>query len=460
MIRRPLILILSILAAQIACLVAGVLWYATWQDAALRHIALAEVRAENARIVDQTAAHLDDLLARIPADATSTRERRMQSAIELVPLPRHTRLCVMDGTGTLVADPRLRQEPALRQTHPGLWLLQTAAQVAPVAEQLAAAGATRVSGQAETADGVEVLAARRIGESDYAVIAHRVVSDTEPVLLVQSAVFRNVGLALVIALVLITGAVTVRIVTRYESRLSLLNRELEAKVFRRTSALVQTRDAVIFGLSRLADSRDRETGAHIARLQRLVVLLARHLRPHHPEIDEAWIERLRLATGLHDIGKVGIPDAILLKPGRLTPDERRIMQNHAEIGAQCLAAIGERLGENDFLAMARDIAWCHHEWWNGAGYPRGLRGTAIPLAARIVAVADVYDAASSARVYKSAMSPDAVLALIISHRGVQFDPSVVDAFLAVESEFRTICTASAGEPGAPRRRRACVAAEI
>ncbi|MBU0638501.1 MAG: HD domain-containing protein [Planctomycetes bacterium] len=248
---------------------------------------------------------------------------------------------------------------------------------------------------------------------------------------------RRVGLVTGFALVLLTGVVTRRVINRYENRVARLNEELEEKVRRRSAELLQTRDAVIFGLAKLADSRDQDTGEHLDRIQQLTCLLAEQLRGTHPEIDRAWIERLRLATPLHDIGKVGIPDSILLKPGPLTPAERRTMQRHAEIGAECLAAIGGRLGPNDFLAMARDIAQAHNERYDGAGYPRGLRGNAIPLAARIVALADVYDAATNKRVYKAPQSHAAVRGMILASRGKHFDPTIVDAFLAVEHCFKS-----------------------
>lgn len=152
-----------------------------------------------------------------------------------------------------------------------------------------------------------------------------------------------------------------------------------------------------------------------------------------------------------DIGKVGIPDAILLKPGPLTPQERQIMQRHAQIGGDCLDAIAQRLGEDDSLDMARTIAYAHHERWDGAGYPRGLREEAIPLSARLVALADVYDALTTERVYKKAMSHLEAKATIVAGSGSQFDPDVVAAFLAREAEFQQIAEAHSGPRAADQQ---------
>ena len=143
-------------------------------------------------------------------------------------------------------------------------------------------------------------------------------------------------------------------------------------------------------------------------------------------------------AALHDIGKVGIEDAILLKPGKLTADERRRMQEHTTIGERCLAEIERRLGACNFLQMARDIVLCHQERWDGSGYPNGLMKTRIPLAARIVAIADVYDALASRRVYKPALPHEECVAIIRAEAGKQFDPEMVETFLKVEKTFREI----------------------
>jgi HD-GYP domain-containing protein (c-di-GMP phosphodiesterase class II) len=238
----------------------------------------------------------------------------------------------------------------------------------------------------------------------------------------------------------------VAIADRYEGKLAQVNASLECLVERRTRSLRKTRDAVVFGLAKLAEHRDTDTGAHLERIRGYVAVLARELSRRHHEIDEPFLATLELASTLHDIGKVGVPDAILLKPGRLTPDERRAVQQHPLIGGACLAAICRLLAQDDFLEMARQIALCHHERWDGGGYPVGLAGDQIPLAARIVALADVYDALTSQRVYKPAMGHQQAREAILAGSGTQFDPAIVAAFLAREHDFRRI---AAGVPPLP-----------
>jgi HD-GYP domain-containing protein (c-di-GMP phosphodiesterase class II) len=166
--------------------------------------------------------------------------------------------------------------------------------------------------------------------------------------------------------------------------------------------------------------------------------LANDLKGLHDEIDDEYIHNLGIASSLHDIGKVGIPDSILLKPGKLTSLERSIMEKHTTIGGECLEAIGSKLGENDFLLMAREVAYWHHEQWDGGGYPHKLVEDEIPISARIVAVADVYDALTSRRPYKRGMSHTESRSIILSGSGQKFDPEIVSAFLRHEDEFKKI----------------------
>ncbi|WP_421186857.1 HD domain-containing phosphohydrolase [Aeromonas enteropelogenes] len=202
-----------------------------------------------------------------------------------------------------------------------------------------------------------------------------------------------------------------------------------------------TRDVAILGLASLAETRDNETGAHIIRTQHYVKVLAeylsRHERARYP-LDDATIDLLFKSAPLHDVGKVGIPDAILLKPGKLTDEEFAIMKRHPQIGADALASAEAQLGSNSFLHLAREIALTHHEKWDGSGYPSGLVGEAIPLSGRLMAVADVYDALISKRVYKPAFSHEEAKAIIVRGRGSHFDPAIVDAFLACEANFQQI----------------------
>jgi len=205
--------------------------------------------------------------------------------------------------------------------------------------------------------------------------------------------------------------------------------------------LQQTRDVSILALASLAETRDNETGAHILRTQRYVKALALRLK-YHPdfksELTTEAIDLLFKSAPLHDVGKVGIPDNILLKPGKLTDEEFAVMKQHAQLGADALLVAESQLGTNSFLRLAREIAACHHEKWNGSGYPLGTKGDAIPLSARLMALADVYDALISKRVYKPAFSHDKAKGIILEGDGSHFDPRVVKAFLDCEDEFKQI----------------------
>jgi putative two-component system response regulator len=222
---------------------------------------------------------------------------------------------------------------------------------------------------------------------------------------------------------------------------------------RQTQDLVRTRDAVIFGLAKLADSRDPETGDHLERIAAYSTALASALRRHprfQSQVTPGFLRLIGISSALHDIGKVGVEDSILLKPGPLTAAERARMETHSTVGGRCLKEIEQRLGSSNFLQMAREIAIAHHERWDGTGYPQGLAGNAIPLAARIVAVADVYDALASKRVYKDPLPHDECVAIITRESGKQFDPDVIEVWTGIESRFRDIARRypSAG-PGAP-----------
>lgn len=199
----------------------------------------------------------------------------------------------------------------------------------------------------------------------------------------------------------------------------------------RADEVAATRDVAVFALAKLAESRDPETGEHLERLRSYSQILAEQLQvsgPYCDMIDEVFLEDLYRSSPLHDIGKVGIPDAILRKPGRLTPDEFEIMKQHTTIGAEALESAMHRSGGGGFLRMAVDIARHHHERFDGAGYPCGLRRDDIPLAARIVALADVYDALTSVRVYKDAIAPEVARNMILEQEGKHFDPAVIEAF--------------------------------
>jgi len=215
---------------------------------------------------------------------------------------------------------------------------------------------------------------------------------------------------------------------------------LEERLNERTIELLGTRDVTMFALAQLAESRDPETGEHLRRMQAYAQRLADHLAVHgkyRGVIGKTWLEDFFRSTPLHDIGKVGIPDSVLLKPGKLTDAEFDIMKRHTLIGAEALERASHQ-GSGAFLTMATNIARHHHERWDGQGYPYGLKEDTIPLPARVTAVADVFDALTSARVYKDAMAVEDAQQIIMNGRGSHFDPDVVDAFAACYNDFLDI----------------------
>jgi len=230
------------------------------------------------------------------------------------------------------------------------------------------------------------------------------------------------------------------------------NRVLEEEIAARLSEILLIQDVSIHALARLAETRDPETGNHIRRTQSYVRALATRLRPHprfSSLLTNDYIEQLAKSAPLHDIGKVGIPDHILLKPGKLTPEEWEIMKTHARLGAEAIEqAERDAVKPVAFLTIAKQIAHRHHEKWDGSGYPDGLVGDAIPIPARLMALADVFDALISRRVYKPPMPHEQARDIIVGDRGRHFDPDVVDAFLAVFDEFVSIAVRYGDAPEA------------
>jgi putative two-component system response regulator len=211
---------------------------------------------------------------------------------------------------------------------------------------------------------------------------------------------------------------------------------------------LESREVTIFALAKLAESRDPETGAHLDRVRNYCRVIAQNLAANPKftrEIDGEFIRLIYATSPLHDIGKVGIPDHVLLKPGLLNEAEYSVMKTHAQLGAETLGAALDLFPHAKFLKMACEIAATHHERWDGSGYPNGLRGEEIPLCGRILAVADVYDALCSKRVYKDAYSHNIARAIIMEASGKHFDPEVVKGFLASEEQILAIRAQFSGD---------------
>jgi putative two-component system response regulator len=224
-------------------------------------------------------------------------------------------------------------------------------------------------------------------------------------------------------------------------RLSEYTHSLEKRIRERTQELNHTQDVAIYCMSSLAETRDHETGNHILRTQHYVKALAEYLskqQKYQDELTDEVIDLIFRSAPLHDIGKVGVPDHILMNPGKLEGEDWKIMQGHVDYGYEAIVRAEEKLGKTTFLHHAKDIVYTHHEKWDGSGYPRGIHGEEIPISGRMMAIADVYDALISERVYKPAFPHEKAVEYITQQRGKHFDPELVDVFIELEQQFRDI----------------------
>jgi CHASE2 domain-containing sensor protein len=247
--------------------------------------------------------------------------------------------------------------------------------------------------------------------------------------------FRNEGIFISPVLPLIVLACNFSLITFFRFW------QEEQRVKERTRELAMVQEATIESMSSLTETRDPDTGGHIKRTQNYIRLLADYLK-NQPKfirsLDDEAIDLLCKSAPLHDIGKVGVSDRILLKPGKLTDQEFEEMKRHTVYGRDTILVAERKLGNTSFLRIAREIAYTHHERWDGSGYPEGLKGEQIPVPGRLMALVDTYDALTSKRVYKSQLPHEMAVQIIIEAKGTQFDPAVVDAFLEVEEDFRRI----------------------
>ena len=229
--------------------------------------------------------------------------------------------------------------------------------------------------------------------------------------------------------------------TKARKREFLLKRRLDSDLVASHMDFQNARVATILGLAKLAEYRDTDTGNHLERIREFTRVIATELakNPKYSSyITEEYIEDLYLSAVLHDIGKVGIPDAILLKPGELTREEFEAIKLHTVYGGDILKMVESKVKGQSFITLGKEIAYSHHEKWDGTGYPKGLRGEEIPLSTRIVTLADVYDALTSRRSYKHAFSHEQTVNMILEGKGRHFDPDVVAAFMAQERTFQNI----------------------
>lgn len=429
--KKSLLIILH-LCAQVTCLLAGVFLFASLFTIRLQNELRSTILKSNQEMVEQASLFIQELhQSSFPMGSESWSQ--LQSIVERLKLPNDGFLCVIEhDSGKLLCHPHLRRVASIES--PAVYMLNTAWGSTNI-------GQADGAGWADMPNGRQLVAVSKLPELGLRVLAiqpeEKIISAIGTII----APFFPIGGTTVLIITCLSIASTMAVINRYENRLACINENLEKLVEQRTQALKRTRDAVIFGLARIAESRDTDTGDHLDRISSFVTILARRLKPHHPELTDSYIEMLGIASSLHDIGKVGIPDSVLLKPEPLSANDRTIMETHVTIGAECLSAIIERLGEDDFLQLAYEIAMWHHEKYDGSGYPTRLSGEQIPISARIVAIADVYDALISPRIYKRPMSHEWAKQIILQGIGKHFDPAVVEAFLASEEEFKAITQA-------------------
>lgn len=451
--RRLLVLLITF--GQLVILLAGVLVFANWLERSLRTIVRQRVLEGTQQFALQ-AADLIDAMDVTSLERDSTGWAHVQDVIERLKLPNGGYLCLIDAeTGRLICHPEIRRDPSLAESEiRDLTLTELGVARSDVRPGSGRGSGrklldpdssfTTVSGVAELEGGSQLLAARRLNRLGALVLAHQPESEIRHVVEVFTARVRAIGVAVTFVLVAGSFLITALLVRQYENRLATINEGLEELVERRSRAVVRSRDAVIFGLAKLAESRDDTTGRHLERIERYVTILVQRLAATGDALKDEIVESIGPASSLHDIGKVGIPDAVLLSPEPLTPEQRAIIEKHPLIGGDTLLAIKQRWGDDPFLVTACEICFAHHEKFDGSGYPFGLKGEMIPLTARIVALADVYDALTSKRSYKSAMSHEEARSIIEKSSGTHFDPIVVEAFLTAEDAFETVRREAAG----------------
>lgn len=431
--------------AQVLCLAMALIGFAFWIRGSVQGVVRRQILGDNQQIAAQMGKLIDGKeLGSI--EYGSRNWEFLQSLIEEVSLPNQGYMCIADDeTGKLLCHPDIRSKPALRDLNVGASIISLDGHASTILEAAkrpsrADHGGIR-TGIVGQGNRTEVVSAAHLPSIHAVLLVHQSEASTRTAVGRILLPIGVIGLIVGCALILVTSKTSVAILNRYENKLAEVNDGLEQTVRDRTQALLQTRDAVIFGLAKLSESRDSDTGEHLDRIRVYVTLLSKEYAESVGNLDHQFLNDIGLASSLHDIGKVGIPDAVLLKPGKLEASERRLMELHPRIGSACLAAIEARLGENGFLNLASEICAFHHEKWDGTGYPYGVAGASIPLSARIVAIADVYDALRSRRPYKEPLSHERACQFIEQGRGSHFDPQLVDAFLRIESEFRAASAA-------------------
>lgn len=444
-IRKRSLLVGLISMATLGCLLVGLLFYSGWLHLRIQSVVYSQVLNDNIQTAKQLNRLIDEMGIGDIREHPESWER-LQSVVEDIELPNEGFVCVVDqDSGLLLCHPAMRQKPELRNVPVGKCAINIEGEDTDIVSAISDNNFSATGGVAYIKGETQVVAVGHIKHLNANVLVHQRASGISSAISRVMTPVNGIGIFVAFLIAGLVYVVAYAIAKRYENKLAAINENLEEQVAQRTRSLMKTRNAVIFGLAKLAESRDTDTGEHLERICAYVTLLATALNDECVGFDPLNVEHLALASSLHDIGKVGIPDSVLLKPGKFLPEERSIMEGHAELGGSCLLAIQNKLGDDDFLALATEIALFHHEKWDGTGYPAQLTGTKIPLSARIVALADVYDALTTKRPYKAAMSHQKAKKIILEGCGSHFDPRIVEAFIRCEQQFQEIAHANQSE---------------
>lgn len=440
-IKQRRLLVLLLIVSQLSCLGFGLVWATQWLHKTFDDFISLNAAAQGRALAYELAHRIGHEQITSIEPGTSGWDR-LQNLCEKANVPAGGFVSILRrDTGALACQTGLNDDPALLGTFPGRAPLVKSDGVASVIDSLREAesrGDLLTGGQIERNGRLYEASCLALPQLNAILAVHQSVAEIERNAAELVQPLFQVGMVLIATIVGATAMLTAFLISRYESTLTTLNSSLAQEVEQRTQSLVKTRNAVVFGLAKLSESKDKDTAGHLERVRSYVTFLASHMAKTNSEITHHYVANLAVASALHDIGKVGVPDSVLLKMGKLNASERRAMQMHAELGGECLAAIRRQLGDDDFLQLGQQVAIAHHEQWDGSGYPHGLQGKEIPLAARIVAVADVYDALTSHRPYRPALSHGEAREWIVTHYGAQFDPEVVEAFVAREADFARV----------------------
>ncbi len=381
-----------------------------------------------------------DVLGGLPSVDVSGSEdwERTQKVIENLDLGGDGFACVLDSDGNISCHPDIREQPELRNVKLGVEPFRRVGGEAQGTVGSAIDGSVQTGLIELSTDGLHYLATIKDPSSKAQLVVHQPVSGlaaastiVTPELLIRMLIVGGLlmGLTTILALAL----------TRAHNRsVASWDDELADLVADRTDELLQSHRTILSGVAKLAEHRDTDTGQHVERICQFTGLLAEEWRRRFGGLSRQWIQDVRLAASMHDIGKVSIPDSILLKPGPLTNAEFTEMKLHTEVGERALMSVRNQLHDTTLLDIGIEIAGGHHERWDGTGYPRCLRGENIPLSARIVAVADVFDALMSKRPYRDPMPFEEVVNIIHQSEGSHFDPMVVECFDEVSLKLRDL----------------------